>query len=181
MNQSYLNDYFRNVWGNLELSNPLNQILSGKDLIDKIKHENVIDIGCGKNVFKQFVPNLIGIDPAFSEADYQMTLEQFSIVNKELYDVALCLGSINFGDIQYIESQIKLVCDMLKPKAKIYWRCNPGRKDHGNVNCESIDFYPWSFDDHIFLSEKFGFKLAELRWDNNNRIYSEWYRNEKEI
>lgn len=178
MNQDYLNEYFGNVWRNLPISEPLNYDHSGRYLVDKISSgEAVVDIGCGKNRFKQFIPNLIGVDPAFTEADYNMSLQEFSKVNDQLFDVALCLGSINFGDKDFVESQIQLVIDMLKPTARIYWRSNPGRKDHGTPESQNIEFYPWTFEEHIRLAEKFNFKIVDLRWETDNRrIYAEWKR-----
>ena len=97
-------------------------------------------------------------------------------MSNEKFDVAFCLGSINFGDENNILNQIRCVIQLLKPKARIYWRCNPGLKDHGNQECESIDFFPWSIDKHVKYSEQFGFRLLECRWDTNNRIYAEWHR-----
>ena len=136
--------------------------------------EQVIDVGCGFNEFRQHIPNLLGIDPANSSADYRIGIEGF--VSNEKFDVAFCLGSINFGNEGNILNQIKCVVNLLKPKARIYWRCNPGLKDHNNNECEQIDFYPWTIDKHIKFSELFGFRLDVCRWDSNNRIYAEWSR-----
>lgn len=108
----------------------------------------------------------------------QLSLEDYAKQNNVIrFDAAFCLGSINFGSVEDIEHQIGLVVQLLKTKnSRIYWRCNPGRKDHKNPDCESIDFYPWSFDDHHRLAEKFGFTVNELDWDSNNRIYAEWVK-----
>lgn len=177
MNQDYLNHYFGTIWH--KNSNPIETAeLSGKSLIDKIKEgESVIDIGCGVNPFKSFISNLIGIDPAFDQADYKCTIEEFHTDQK--FDVAFCLGSINFGSREDIERQIEKVVSILKPAARIYWRCNPGQQDHANEECKTIDFYPWNVWEHVRLSEKFGFKLMECMWENDNRrLYAEWVRNE---
>jgi len=170
MNTFNLNKYFAETW-----QSKLNQYkYSGLALIDKVRPgETVIDVGCGRNEFRERIPNLIGIDPAFNQADYQTTIEDFQ--TEQRFDVAFCLGSINFGDKLTIMNQIACVVNCLKPTARIYWRCNPGHADHGNEECKNIDFYPWSVDEHIKLSELFGFKLLTCCWDNN-RIYAEWSR-----
>jgi hypothetical protein len=90
--------------------------------------------------------------------------------------VAFCLGSINFGDGDNIITQIKCVIDCLKPQARIYWRCNPGLKDHGNELCKDINFYPWTIEKHIEFADLFGFKLITAKMDKNDRIYAEWSR-----
>lgn len=178
MDQVRLNEYFGKIWRTLPISDPLEYDYTGKNLISKISlEERVIDIGCGKNRFKSVIPNLIGVDPAFPEADFHMTLEEFHNINTEKYDVALCLGSLNFGDKEYVEHQLSMVVDMLKPVSRIYWRSNPGRKDHGTAECQDIEFYPWTFEEHIRLADLFQFKVAELRWETDNRrIYAEWKR-----
>jgi hypothetical protein len=174
VNQEYLNYYFGTIWHTN--SSPISKFeKSGITLVDKINDsEQVIDVGCGVNPFKGLINNLVGIDPAFDQADVKCGIDEYETDQK--FDVALCLGSINFGDVDDIERQIAKVVSLLKPTARIYWRCNPGQQDHPSKECELIDFYPWSFSEHIRLSDKFGFKLMECSWENNRRIYAEWKR-----
>jgi hypothetical protein len=174
IDQNYLNHYFGTVWyrGNGDLSQ-YNK--TGLALVDKVSDdESVLDVGCGSNPFKGLIKNLVGIDPAFDQADYKCTIEDF--VTEDKFDVAFCLGSINFGDASDIERQITKFVSLLKPKARIYWRCNPGLKDHVSDDCKQIPFYPWSVLEHVRLSDKFGFKLVECSWDTKNRLYAEWKR-----
>jgi len=176
IDQTALNTYFSGTWRRRNRS--LDQYCqTGWALIDKIEPgERVIDVGCGDNPFRGKIPNLTGIDPAFDEADFKGTLEEYYQHKKGGYDVAFCLGSINFGTRKNIEHQIRLVDRMLSgPGSRIYWRCNPGQADHGNSECESIPFYAWSFDDHIAFTDQFGYRLAELSWDGK-RIYAEWIK-----
>jgi hypothetical protein len=171
MRQEDLNNYFSTVWQ----SNLDQYTYSGWSLVDKIKSgEQVIDVGCGFNEFKLRIPDLIGIDPANESADYKIAVEDFNPVKR--YDVAFCLGSINFGNEATILNQINIVVRALKPKARIYWRCNPGLADHNNDQCKLIDFYPWTIAKQAEFAEQFGFRLAVARWDTGNRIYAEWHR-----
>ena len=169
MNQHNLNTYFSTHWK----SNLDQYKYSGWALIDKVQPgERVLDVGCGFNEFSERIPNLIGVDPANARADYRLSIEGFQTANR--FDVAFCLGSINFGDEANILNQIKHVVRLLKPCARIYWRCNPGRADHGNEECKDIDFYPWTIEKHVEFADQFGFKLDVARWDTANRIYAEW-------
>ena len=171
MKQSDLNNYFSTVWQ----SNLKQYKYSGWALVEKIQPgELVLDVGCGFNEFKNKIPNLVGIDPANDLADFKVSIENFR--NDIKFDVAFCLGSINFGSEDTILTQINCVTDCLKPKSRIYWRCNPGLKDHGNLECNDINFYPWTIEKHIELADQFGYKLAVARWDTGNRIYAEWGR-----
>lgn len=171
MNQQYLNNYFKTYW-----RGQFNQYLySGLSLTKKIKpNEWVLDVGCGVNVFKPLIKNLVGIDPAFAQADVVTTIEDF--ITAQRFDVAFCLGSINFGDQNTIKNQIKCVINLLKPTARIYWRCNPGLRDHGNNQCHDINFFPWSDKLLQEYAREFGFKTVDLKQDLNNRIYCEWSR-----
>lgn len=162
-------NYFSTKWN----SNLDQYKYSGWTLLERINNnEHVLDVGCGRNLFKGKIKNLTGIDPAFNQADYKTTIENF--VTEERFDVAFCLGSINFGTEEIILRQIESVVSLLKVQARIYWRCNPGLQDHGNSECQEIDFFPWTFQHHLDYSERFGFSCPVLAWDNNNRIYAEW-------
>jgi hypothetical protein len=137
-----------------------------------------LDVGCGPNPFKGRIANLTGIDPAFDQADVKMSIEYFAAdnVNHNRFDVAFCLGSINFGTEVNILNQITTVVSCLRPTARIYWRCNPGIADHSNEECKDINFFPWTIDKHVKYSELFGFRLITCCWDTGNRIYAEWSR-----
>lgn len=175
MTQEQLNKYFSTTW----CSNLDQYTYSGWALVDQIQEgEQVLDVGCGFNEFKSRIPNLIGVDPVNDYADVKNIIQYFAIdkANHSKFDVAFCLGSINFGEHFNIVSQIAAVVMCLKPKARIYWRCNPGLKDHGNTECESINFYPWTIEKHVEFAEAFKFKLTKVCWDTNNRIYAEWSR-----
>ena len=175
INQEYLNSYFGNIWH--KHSNPSKKnTQSGLQILSKIQtDEYVLDVGCGTNPFKGSIAHLIGIDPAFDQADVKCTIDEFQTDIK--FDVALCLGSINFGDVNDIERQIAKVVSLLTPSGRIYWRCNPGMQDHHDPACKQIEFYPWSIQEHIRLSNKFEFNLIECGWEqDNSRIYAEWLR-----
>jgi len=171
MNQIELNNYFNTHWrGHLNT-----YLYSGLNLTKHIKpNEWVLDVGCGINLFKPLITNLIGIDPAFEQADYQTTIEDFHTEQK--FDVAFCLGSINFGDENTIRNQIRCVVNLLKPVARIYWRVNPGLHDHGNKECQQIDFFPWSEQLLKDYANDYGFTAYNIKNDLNNRIYCEWLR-----
>lgn len=171
MEQEELNKYFSTIWRS---SLPTYKF-SGFALINKIKSDElVLDVGCGFNEFKRHIPKLVGIDPANEYADFTTRIEDFRSDIK--FDVAFCLGSINFGSEDHILYQIECVINCLKPQARIYWRCNPGLQDHGNKECKQIEFFPWTTDKHIKYSELFGFRLMTCCWDTNDRIYAEWFR-----
>jgi len=173
--QDYLNDYFRNHWKpSLDA-----YIYSGYEHIAEKIHpyEWVLDVGCGCNPFKKLLPNVIGIDPAMDEADVHVTIEDFHTTRK--FDVATCLGSINFGDDVVVGRQIDKVVSCLKDKSRIYWRLNPGRRDHISEKCQGIPFYPWSHKRLQVFAELHNFRQVNEQIETDGkvvRLYAEWHR-----
>ena len=150
---------------------------SGWALLDKIKeNDQILDIGCGYNLFKKHFGNrLYGIDPANNKADQVIAWEDYKPHKK--FNVFFILGSINFGDEKYVESQIAKLSRETKTGNRIYWRQNPGLSDHPWKDTEQINFYPWSFKKNIEWCKKYSFNPVVLLKDSGSRIYAEWTRN----
>jgi len=172
--QKFLNKYFSQVWK----PSTDKYLYSGFNLVNKIDDDEwVLDVGCGHNEFKGMIKNIVGIDPGCSQADVVTTIEDY--VPDRLFDVAFCLGSINFGTGDTISNQISKVVECLKPKSRIYWRVNPGLRDHNDQLCEQIDFYPWNRDLLDFYAYEYGYECVEILEDtngSNTRLYAEWIR-----
>jgi hypothetical protein len=148
---------------------------SNHSIAEKIKpHERVIDIGCGFNEFKPMIGNLVGIDIVNPKADVVVDLEHYE--TDELFDVAFCLGSIQYGDDDDMTRQIGKVANILKPSGRIYWRSNTGVRDHKNEMVKIVPYYPWTKQKHEQYAEQFGFTLDFIADDSHGRIYAEWSR-----
>jgi len=176
-NQSLLNEYFRTKWR----SNGNNTYSGPEAIAKKISPELwLLDVGCGANPFKSLLPCVIGIDPAFDQADVACTIEQFA--TDQRFDVATCLGSINFGTESTIRDQVAKVVSLLRHSARIYWRLNPGRRDHVDPACEQIDFFPWTFEFLHQLAVEHGFEQSNEQTESSTsgrevvRLYAEWHR-----
>ena len=170
-------------------------------ILGQIKpNDQVLDIGCGYNIFKNALGDrLYGIDPCVQKgATYEYTEEtnfngklveshgsgrgpdeviawEHYTPHKE-FNVFLCLGSLNFGDTDYVEAQIKKLADTCKPGNRVYWRQNPGRSDHPHKGKEVVKFFPHSFEQNQIWCDRYGFELKECKWDDNNRIYAVWIK-----
>lgn len=178
-NQNLLNEYFSTKWR----PNSNIHTYSGPNAIaQKINpEEHVLDVGCGANPFKSLLPNVVGVDPAFKEADFRCTIEEFK--THQRFDVATCLGSINFGTEETIRAQVSKVVSLLKPTARVYWRLNPGRKDHADPACEAVPFFPWTLELLEQLATEHGFRQENAQTESGAslgrdvvRLYAEWHR-----
>jgi len=130
--------------------------------------EHVIDIGCGYNEFKGKIKNLVGIDPYNDRADINIHTLDYKTDQK--YDVAICLGSINFGSSDKILKELESVVEIVRTGGFLYFRVNPGIQ-HDKPEAKWINFYDW---DPIFISNAAKYlncDVLTLRQDDNDRFY----------
>ena len=174
-----LKEYFSTHWINGRTKTALEEFTyTGMNLLEKVKDgEQILDVGCGTNLFKPFFgDDIYGIDITDIGSDEQISIEEFKTDKK--YDVIFALGSINFGDEDNIVNQITCMDKLLKPNGRIYWRCNPGQRDHKNEFVNNVDFFPWSLEYHQKFSEMFNYVILDYALDGikKNRIYAEWQK-----
>lgn len=167
VDEAVLEKYFTKVWQ----AQTKKYKYSGLSIIDEIndmRPRSVIDIGCGYNEFKGKIDNLVGIDPWNPRADLQSTVEHLDSDIK--YDVAICLGSINFGSTDKIVKEMTAVVDVVTDGGLLYFRVNPGEQ-HDAPEAKWIQFYKW---DPTFISniaKHLNCKLVMLRQDTGNRYF----------
>ena len=167
VDDAVLEQYFSRVWQ----SETKKFKYSGLSIIDEVnamRPREVIDIGCGYNEFKGKIDNLTGIDPYNNRADIKTSVIDYKTDTK--YDVAICLGSINFGSTDKIIEELTAVVNLTSPSGLIYFRVNPGRQ-HDAPESKWINFYDW---DPVFISNIARYldcRLVTLRQDTGDRFY----------
>lgn len=172
--REWLKDYFTYDWPSSRTAGLDGYHWTGWRLIDEIQEgETVLDVGCGVNPFKRHIKNLHGIDITDIGSDEQVAIEDYKPKTK--FDVAFCLGSINFGDWDIITDQVQALSKCMKDKARIYWRCNPGHRDHGNDKVSDVPFFNWNIYHHVLLTRFTGWEITEFMPDQN-RMYVKWER-----
>ena len=167
IDREVLKNYFSKVW-QPETKKFKYSGLAIIDEVNSMNPSNVIDIGCGYNEFKGKIKNLTGIDPYNERADISIhTLDYKPDVQ---YDVAICLGSINFGSSDKILKELANVVGIVRTGGFLYFRVNPGIQ-HTKPAARWINFYDW---DPIFISnaaEYLNCNVIKLRQDDNDRFY----------
>jgi 2-polyprenyl-3-methyl-5-hydroxy-6-metoxy-1,4-benzoquinol methylase len=153
-----------------------NFVYSGYRILDKIgPDDSILDIGCGRNLFKSHRPNVLGIDPVHDDADIKVAFQDFETTEK--FDVILGLGSLHFGDLEDIVSLTEKLTGMLNPGGKVFWRCS--------ARSDAWFQYAWTKQLHHDLADRFGYAVVELEDDyligGENKlplkIYSQWVKN----
>ncbi|OUU21128.1 MAG: hypothetical protein CBB97_16630 [Candidatus Endolissoclinum sp. TMED37] len=167
IDRAVLKNYFSKVW-QPETKKFKYSGLAIIDEVNAMSPDNVIDIGCGYNEFKGKIKNLIGIDPYNDRADIDVhTLDYKPDIQ---FDVAICLGSINFGSSDKVLAELENVVNMVKSGGMLYFRVNPGIQ-HDKPEAKWINFYDW---DPVFISnaaQHLNCDVLTLRQDDNKRFY----------
>ena len=151
-----MNSYFSGVWKDQNFENLR---YSGYQLVDYVNNQkpsSVLDVGCGYNRFKGKIKNLTGIDPYNDAADIKVSIENYK---SPPHDIALCLGSINFGDESVIDNQISII-DKIFDKEVIF-RVNPGIP-HDWADYGDIVWYPWTLDKIHSIATKYDYWIKKL-------------------
>ena len=162
-----LKKYFSKHWDN----NMKKWKYSGVSLIEEVnalKPRAVLDVGCGYNEFKGKIQNLIGIDPYNSKADLCVSTLEYK--TDQLFDVILCLGSVNFGDKEKIIAEVERCVKLLADGGTMFFRVNPGIQ-HNKPEAKWIDFFAWNVPFIINLAQMFNLTVLDIRDDTNQRKY----------
>jgi hypothetical protein len=180
INKRVLENYFRNVWSpNWKNYRYSNEGISFK--INITNPERVIDIGCGNNLLKGKVNNLVGVDPFNSNADLEIDILELDEPENS-FDHAIVFGSINFGDEADIEPRLEKSIGLVKSGGTLFFRVNPGIQ-HENPNSKWIQFFDWSEDRIASYAQKYNCKVENLHWEREGakqsqpRIYFELVKN----
>jgi SAM-dependent methyltransferase len=137
------------------------------DVVNALNPQKVLDVGCGFNVFKGKINNLIGIDPYNSAADVQVDIRDYKDA-PESYDVILALGSICYHSQDEIEHEFSHCVNLLKSQGKFFMRLNP---DAYFQSYPYMDFFPWSIDLAKDFAKKYSLVLDTWEPDTYGRFY----------
>ena len=89
----------------------------------------------------------------------------------------MCLGSINFGTAEEIETQLEKITSMTETGDRIYWRQNTYGDDHPwHEESSKVRFFAWSREKNQQYCDKYNYKLNDIQDDAPNRLYAEWIK-----
>ena len=95
-----------------------------------LKHspEHIYDIGCGNNIFKKHIPNVIGIDPTYEEADIKDFVDDDYVAGHQNYfESMFAINSIHFFPLKHIREKINRIITMIKPGGRCFMTLNVQR------------------------------------------------------
>lgn len=164
-------DYFsqhRPTQGQLWINDPRIWPLSGRSLVDRIQPgESVLDVGCGTNPFRGLIPGIVGLDPAYADADLQLEFLEYRA--PQPYDVILALSVFNWGSNRDQHQHFLHMNRCLRPQGRVYLRLNPWCWGSRRRPTDQSLMWPyhWTPSRVRNWSQHTGFALKDLRWDRN--------------
>lgn len=171
IDQQVMQKYFTQVWQ----PKTKKYKYSGLSIIDEVnalKPLSVVDLGCGFNEFKGKIDNLVGVDPYNDKADIKCGITSYKPEQK--HDVAICLGSVNFGGPEKIFFELQhIVSNVVKPGGLIFFRANPGEM-HNHPEAEWIDFFDWTPEFIVDVCKALLCLPIVIKQDTGNRLYFVW-------
>lgn len=191
VHRAILELYFTKYWDG---SKSLTYEKTGESLIEKVNAlnpESVLDVGCGLNLFKGKIKNLVGLDPYNSAADINQDLFHYCMSNPDKqHDVIICLGSINFGPRDKILYEVDMLDKLTKSGGYQFWRVNnrtrvgiPELDDYAFDKfplAQLIDFYEWDRGLVDQIAELYNYELVEYGHEKssvgNERAYFTFYK-----
>lgn len=128
---------------------------TGDRLIKEINNLNpqlVLDLGCGNNVYKGKIKNLIGIDILDNNLqDISCDIKNLPFKSNTV-DIVIAFGSVNFGDDKVINSQLKEIIRISKSGAYIYFRVIANH----NHDC----YYTWTEERLVEKAKQFNLEFV---------------------
>lgn len=125
----------------------------------------VLDLGCGNNVMKPYIKNLIGVDilPWNGNTDVVAdVLDYLKTVQNNTIDGIRCVGPLNFGTDDEIEELVFEIARVLSPGGLVCAHARPGRSsDKVAFNRRGMIHYPWTRDQIKILGDMVQLELCE--------------------
>ena len=175
IDKAVMETYFSNVWQ----PKTKKYKYSGLSIIDEVnalKPRSVVDLGCGYNEFKGKIENLIGVDAYNHKADIESSITDYN--PEEKHDVAICLGSVNFGSPDNVFFELAhIVSNIVNPGGLIFFRGNPG-KMHEAPEARWIDFFEWTPEFIVNTARVLGCTPVICAPDDD-RLYFVWKTGDK--
>lgn len=165
IDHAVLENYFSKVW-QPQTKKYKYSGLSIIDEVNKLKPRSVLDLGCGYNEFKGKINNLIGVDPYNNKADVKSSILDYRSSDK--FDILICLGSINFGSVDKIYTELEHAVNLTATSGLLYFRANPGTQ-HKAPEAKWIEFFNWNSQFIINSSSSLNCSIVDLRQEDGER------------
>lgn len=120
--------------------------------------KEIFDIGCGWNIFKKYIPNIVGYDLNMSYADKRIYIDPNSLQKlKESTESAMSICAMHFCPLEDLENAINDFMSIIKPKGRGYLALNLLRMVERTSDAEKMKLFNKidpSIDDYEYYIRK---------------------------
>jgi hypothetical protein len=131
-------------------------------LLEKNTKE-IYDLGCGCNIFKKYIPNIIGVSPTHNidhKADIHDFVDDDYVANHQnFFESVFSINALHFRPLNEFEQLVKEFVSMVKPGGRGFLACNFAKMFDITSNSVLIE--------HLGSPAKTGFESsAESSWND---------------
>ena len=87
-------------------------------------NSRIYDLGCGWNIYKKYLPNVIGIDNSQYADEQGLVDDEFVAKNEERFDNVMSMNALHFISLLELNNRINQVLKMTKPGGFIFVMMN---------------------------------------------------------
>lgn len=99
-------------------------------LLEKNPKE-IYDLGCGCNIFKKYIPNIIGVSPSHNidhKADIHDFVDDIYVANHQnFFESVFSINALHFRPLNEFEQLVNEFVSMIKPGGRGFLACNLAR------------------------------------------------------
>ena len=124
------------------------------EFLTRYKPTNIYDIGCGFNIFKKYIPGIIGIGaedpmaPDFYADIHGFVNDNFVKKHQEFFESAFSINALHFHPMRDLQKIVKDFISMLRPKGIGFLALNSARMVERDTD-KFGDFSPSDLDRYI--------------------------------
>lgn len=94
------------------------------DFLLETKPDVIADIGCGANLFKDYIPNIIGIDQTINADIKEYFNSKFVSLNLSKFDAAFAINSLHYISLTEFSNRINEFGKIIKPGGRGFMAFN---------------------------------------------------------
>lgn len=89
-------------------------------------NSTICDLGCGWNIYKKYLPTVVGIDRSSAADEYRFFDNDFAEENKERFDNVMSMNALHFISLTNLEDRLNQILKITKPGGLIFIMMNVG-------------------------------------------------------
>lgn len=144
------------------------------EYLTKHNPSKIYDIGCGWNIFKKYIPNIIGIsgepqtDIDYHGDEYGFVDEKYIQDHQDYFESAFSINSLHFIHLTHLRKRVLDIVSMIAPNGRLFLALNLDMMLKLDFN-----FNGWSIDQvEVWIREQldnmpFTYEVVDINFSHN--------------